>query len=396
MKHARRLAVASVVVAAGAAVIYVQTRGRDGREVGTVRVSGNIEVIDADLGFKIAGRVERRLVDEGETVRAGQVVALLDRSDLEADVATRDAALQEAQAALAELEAGSRPDEIAESKAAHEVTEARLAELVAGSRPQEIREAEARLASAVAEQTYQENEQRRYAVLLAKGSATQEEFDRVEEAFKLAEARRVEAEEALKLAREGPRREVIEQARAARDQARARFNLVRDGPRKEEIARARAKASESRASLGLARTRLGYATLTSPLTGIVLSKDIEPGEFVAPGTPVVTVADIANVFLRAYVNESDLGRVKVGQAVRVTADTYPGKVYNGRISFIASEAEFTPKNVQTEKQRVKLVYRIKIAIKNPEMELKPGMPADAEIIVGPENAGEADLGRHPR
>jgi HlyD family secretion protein len=101
----------------------------------------------------------------------------------------------------------------------------------------------------------------------------------------------------------------------------------------------------------------------------------------------VTVADLANVWVRAYINETDLGRVKVGQRVRVTTDTYPGKVYEGHISFIASEAEFTPKNVQTQKERVKLVYRIKIDIPNPKMELKPGMPADAEILLN-QTAGE--------
>jgi HlyD family secretion protein len=111
----------------------------------------------------------------------------------------------------------------------------------------------------------------------------------------------------------------------------------------------------------------------------VLSKNIEPGEYVAPGTPVVTVGDLVNVWLRAYIDEADLGRVKVGQKARVTTDTYPGRVYPGTISFISAEAEFTPKNVQTAKQRVKLVYRIKIDIQNPKMELKAGMPADAQI-----------------
>jgi HlyD family secretion protein len=96
----------------------------------------------------------------------------------------------------------------------------------------------------------------------------------------------------------------------------------------------------------------------------------------------VTVGELANVWLRAYINETDLGRVKVGQAARVRTDTYPGKAYEGRVSFLSSQAEFTPRNVQTEQERVKLVYRVKIDLPNPEMELKPGMPADAEILTG--------------
>ena len=113
----------------------------------------------------------------------------------------------------------------------------------------------------------------------------------------------------------------------------------------------------------------------------MLSENVETGEYVAPGTPVVTVGDLENVWLRAYVQETDLGRVKVGQRVLVTTDTYPGKAYEGRVSFVASKAEFTPKNVQTQQERVKLVYRVKVDIPNPGMELKPGMPADAEILL---------------
>jgi len=112
----------------------------------------------------------------------------------------------------------------------------------------------------------------------------------------------------------------------------------------------------------------------------VLSENIEPGEFVAAGTPVVTVAELAHVWLRAFINETDLGRVKVGQTARITTDTYPGKSYEGRLSFLSSQAEFTPRNVQTAEERVKLVYRVKIDLPNPDMELKPGMPADAEVL----------------
>ena len=118
-----------------------------------------------------------------------------------------------------------------------------------------------------------------------------------------------------------------------------------------------------------------------------MSKNIEPGEQVAVGTPVITIGELESVWVRAYIPETDLGRVKLGQKARVTTDTWPGRVYDGRVTFIASEAEFTPKNVQTPKERVKLVYRIKITIPNPKRELKPGMPADAEIIFEPGDQG---------
>ena len=126
----------------------------------------------------------------------------------------------------------------------------------------------------------------------------------------------------------------------------------------------------------MAETRLSYATVIAPIGGVVLSENLEAGMYAAPGTPVVTVGDLVNLWLRAYISETDLGRVKVGQRVRVTTDTYPGKRYDGRVSFIASQADVHPEECSgREKERVKLVYRIKIDIQNPNMELKPGMPA---------------------
>ena len=148
--------------------------------------------------------------------------------------------------------------------------------------------------------------------------------------------------------------------------------------RRTSIRAAQSEAGRGRA-LRFAETQLKYAKIYSPLDGVVLSKNIEKGEYVAPGTPVVTVADLVNVWLRAYVNETDLSRVKLNQAAEITTDAKAGKVFKGRVAFISQEAEFTPKTVQTEKERVKLVYRIKIDITNTDMELKAGTPADATI-----------------
>ncbi|MCX5698069.1 MAG: efflux RND transporter periplasmic adaptor subunit [Candidatus Omnitrophica bacterium] len=135
-----------------------------------------------------------------------------------------------------------------------------------------------------------------------------------------------------------------------------------------------------KASLELANTRLGFAELVSPLDGYVIVKSALQGEVVQIGVPVFTVIDLNNIWVTAYINETDLGRVKLGQEAYVTADTYPGKKYKGRVSFISSEAEFTPKFIQTTEERVKLVYRIKVRVDNSTLELKPGMPADAYII----------------
>ena len=333
----RALLILSLLVLAVAAGLYFQSRPVP--DSGVLRVSGNIEITDAEVSFKIAGRVVERSASEGESVKAGQSVARLDTSELAQEVALRSAEVRAAEASLAELVTGSRPEEIAQSEAV-------------------VRRMQADVARARADF-------KRLKKLYEQDNVSGQDYDAAKSAVEVTTAKLGEAQEQLR--------------------------LVQKGPRIEKVERARAQLQQAKEALALAETRLGYATLTSPLTGVVLSHNIEPGEFVAPGTPIVTVGDLAHVWLRAYIDETDLGRVKVGQVVKVTADTYPDKVYEGRVSFIASQAEFTPKSVQTKKERVKLVYRTKITVDNPHMELKAGMPADARIVL---DGAEASGGSH--
>ena len=166
---------------------------------------------------------------------------------------------------------------------------------------------------------------------------------------------------------------------AALREAAERLRQVRAGARSEVRQQAHARLKGAEAVVSLARTRLEESTLITPMAGIVLSKNIEAGEQVAPGTPVVTIGQLEKIWIRGYVPEGDLPRIKLGQKARVTVDGLKGRVFEGRLEFIAQEAEFTPKNVQTEKERVRLVYRVKVMVPNPDMILKPGMPADAVI-----------------
>ena len=174
----------------------------------------------------------------------------------------------------------------------------------------------------------------------------------------------------------------MKRAQAITEAAQQRYNEAVEGSRKEDIAIAHANLNEANANLGLSRVNLEYTILHAPNPGVITVRQAELGEVVAPGSPVVTLADLDHIWLRAYVAETDLGRIHWGQEATVTTDTYPGKLYRGRISFISSDAEFTPKSVQTYQERVTLVYRIKIDIDNPNHELKPGMPADAHIDLG--------------
>lgn len=303
---------------------------RDSKAVAdSVPVSGNIEVVDARLSFKIPGRLVERAADEGDRVAAGQLIARLDDTELKQELALRTAELAGAEAALAELEAGSRPQEIAAAEAA--------------------------LRSAEAERDRSQLEFARQRELRATETIAPREFESAEAQMRVAEARVAEAAQ--------------------------RLALLREGPRKETIAQARARVAQANAAVALADSRVADAGLEAPFAGVVLEKHAEAGEFVAAGAPIISVADTAQVWLRAYVNQTDLGRVQLGAAVEVRTDTFPDKIYHGRLAFISSEAEFTPKTVQTAKERVTLVFRVKIDLDNASGELKPGMAADARIPV---------------
>ena len=161
----------------------------------------------------------------------------------------------------------------------------------------------------------------------------------------------------------------------------AEANALELKRREQELATRRAEIERSRANLAQVDAQLADTLAVSPVDGVVLVKSADVGEVLAAGATVVTVGDIDHPWLRAYINETDLGKVKLGSKARITTDSYPGKVYDGRVSFISSEAEFTPKQIQTQEERVKLVYRIKIEVDNPRHELKSNMPADAEIVL---------------
>jgi HlyD family secretion protein len=223
----------------------------------------------------------------------------------------------------------------------------------AGYRTEEVAQVRAAHALASAELSRAESDWRRQQALFEQGLVTARDAEAARTAVDVAQARTREAKE--------------------------RLGMLSKGYRQEQVDQARARLQQAEEALALARTRLGYATLAAPMDGVVLAENVEAGEFVAAGTPVVTIGALDPVWLRAYIGETDLGRVRLGQSARVVTDSYPGKAYQGTVTFIAQDAEFTPKNVQTEKERVKLVYRIKITLPNPDQELKPGMPADAEL-----------------
>jgi len=319
-----------IIALAAAAAVFLSLKyfGKKG-EVDSLLLSGNMEVTETNQGFKLSGRVIDLRVDEGQSVRKGDLLARPDNAELTSVVTQQRAALREAEARLAELEAGSRPQEIEQAKANMQSEEAELVRI--------------------------RKDFERSDMLYRNGAISSAQFDAAKSSLDSRTAQLRYSAESLSLAKEGPRKESIE---AAAERVR-----------------------QARAALGAAGDRLGDTVIYAPFSGVILRKNVELGETVAPGVPVYTIGDLANPWIKVYVKEDKSGLVKLGQKAQVTADTYPGKVYNGWVSFISSEAEFTPKNVQTPEERVKLVFGVKVRVKNVNDELKPGMPADVRIVL---------------
>jgi HlyD family secretion protein len=326
MAKRRRVVVLVLVLAAGAAGLWFWLGGDDG-DRDAITASGTVEATDAQLGFRAGGRIVAVGPREGDEVAAGQELAALDRAEAEARRDQARAAVAGAEARLAELESGFRAEEVAAAAAAADAARERLA---AAARDLE-----------------------RARLLLDGGAISPEEYDRAE------------------LARDV--------AASQLEQAEQQALLLRRGPRAEQVAAARARLEEARAALAAAEAALADHAIAAPFSGVVTVRHRRPGEVVAAGAPVLTLLDRDDRWVRIYLPEDRIGAVRLGAPAAIAADTYPGKTYPGEVFFIASEAEFTPKNVQTKKERVNLVFRIKIAAKNPQGVLKPGMPADADI-----------------
>jgi HlyD family secretion protein len=377
-RAARGAIVLGAVLIVGLAYAYGgRLFGNGGTPV--VSVTGTIEATQVDVSVKIAGRIVERLADEGDRVQAGQLLVRLDDEELAADVWRQEAAARTAAATLRDLLAGARPQEIAEARATVARGRAHLEDLVAGSRSQEIEDARAAVRSAEATRIWTERDFRRAEELFRKDLVAAQDVDRARQAYAVAVAQEGSARERLALAIEGSRPHQVEVAREELRAAEERLALLLAGPRPDQVEAARGQLDQAQHAVALARSRLKETRVHSPVTGVVLRKNLEVGETANPGVSILTLMNPREIWVRAYVPEEEVGRIKVGDTARVKVDAHPNRAFAGRISEIASEAEYTPRNVQTKKERVNLVFRIKIAVDNPEGILKPGMPADADI-----------------
>ena len=350
--------------------------------------SGTIEAIKAELSFQISGRVTAVLVDEGQSVEKDQFLAELDQSEFRARYNQALAALDRSKKNLQRMELvleisrNTLPVEVVRAEAGVDALQSKLNELEAGYRKQDIEQAKlAFLASEVTMEEAQKDKER-HDRLFREGIISEKERDvidlRYEKAFKEYER----AKEGYELLREGFRVESIQTAKARLAEGKAILQQSKSNLKKIEVAEkdvdaAGAQVKAAQASLELAGTQLKYTQLRAPSKGIITSRNVEPGEVVLPGRQVLSISDLSSVDLKIFVNETEIGKVKPSQKVEVKVDSFPHKIFWGMVSFISPEGEFTPKIIQTHKERVKLVYLVKVSIPNPDLELKSGMPADA-------------------
>jgi len=373
-----------LLLGVGALVYWGQKKER----AAELYYSGTIEATQADLAFQVGGRVQDVPVDEGQAVKAGQVLAVLEqqsflanRDQANANLTRAEDTLGQAQTLL-ELNRKALPAEVERAEAAVQTLEAQLKEQEAGYRSQDVQQA--RLALEEARITMEEarKDQVRFEQLFKRNVIAEKDKDAADLKYQTALKGFERARQAYALLKEGYRQETIEAARARLAEARAALKLAQSNLQKieaseKEVAAAGAQVKAMQAAVALAEIQLSYTRLRAPSNGIVVSRNVEPGEVVSVGQEVISMTDLSEVDLKVFVDETEIGRVKPGQRVDVKIDTFPDKIYPGRVAFISPEGEFTPKIIQTRKERVKLVYLVKIKIPNPDFELKTGMPADA-------------------
>ena len=346
---------------------------------GSIVISGIVEADDIHVGSKIGGRVLKVVAREGQTVKSGEVLVLLEPRELDASLAEAQAAMRQAQAKLALLTAGYREEEIEQAEAAMKQSQAELSQLVAGPRQQEIDQARADWLAAKAQAENSRKLQRRMEDLSKRDLIAKQDFDD-------AQARAEESEQKMKSARErydlvlaGTRTEEIERARQRVAETEAKLRQLKRGFRKEEVAQAKSEVDAARARVELMRTQLDETVIKAPVDAVVEVLDLEPGDMVGAGKPMATLLRTNSLWVRAYLPEAKLGFVKTGAKVRVRVDSFPNRDFTGIVRRVSRQAEFTPRNVQTWEERVLQVFQTEVVIDDPDHILRPGMNADVTI-----------------
>jgi len=389
----KRFVIILVLAALAGGGYYVYARLHDG-PTDRILLSGNIELTEVNMAFKVAGKLILVAVDEGDTVKKGLIIARLDHEQAGRSRDRESAALSSARDQLTTAQTAvawerqTMAADIEQRRADLQNYQQQYLQLKNGSRPQEIQDAAAAVASAKSEEERARSDWERAQTLFKNDDISRQQYDQFRRNFETAEAGFKSAKEREALVVIGPRAEAIAAAEAQVRRAEASLKMAQANElelrrREDDVKTRYSEIARQQAQVQVAESQLDDTTIASPIDGVVLVKSADVGEVLAPGATVVTLGDVEHPWLRGYISERDLGRVKLGDKAKVTSDSFPGKIFDGHVSFISSEAEFTPKQIQTQEERVKLVYRIKIEVANPKRELKLNMPVDAEIVLNP-------------
>lgn len=354
------------ILLAGAAVVaatavYANWFRRDN----SLRGSGTVEARNIRVGSKVGGRIDKVLVREGDAVQPGQVLLTFDDKELQA-------ALEQSRAGAVKAERGYRPEEIAEARATAEQAKADYEMRQNGYRKEDIDAAQDDLERAKADEIRTRLDFERYDALAKKDLVSKQQRDTAEANWKMALAQKEISQHKYDEMRRGYRPEEIASAEARYLQTQANLEKMEHGNRREDI-------EQAKAAFALDQARFRERQVVAPSAAIVEVLDVRPGDLIAPNTPVATLLEKDQTYVRIYIPETELGRVKVGQKAEVRVDSFPKTVFDGEVEQINQQAEFLPRNVQTREERIHQVFGVKIRINDSAGHVLPGMAADVTL-----------------
>ena len=344
-----------------------------------LEIGGTVEVRSVQAASRTGGRVREVLVREGDRVHAGQPLVVLDRAELEARRSEAHAAVEMAQAQLDRATNGPRATEVAASRARVSTAQAALNAMTRGARREDIARARAQLAASESQVGNATQVHTRAAQLFASQSVSRAEVDNAAGQLAVAESNRDAARSLLDALEHGSRPEDIAQARGRVAEAAALFETTRDGSRNEDVRAARAQLEQAGARLALAEINVNEATITAPSDAVVEALDLRPGDILGPNQSAVVLVEESQMFVRAYVPETQLGLVRVGQSVGFTVDTFGDHAFRARVEHVNQVGEYTPRNVQTVDERANQVFLIRLGIVEQRDMLRAGMAATVRL-----------------
>jgi multidrug resistance efflux pump len=363
---------ATIVAAAGALAFFWPLRGPEA----ALQLPGTVETQEVRLGSKAGGRVAEVLVAEGDVVHPGQLLVRLEEPELEAQRQQAEGNLHAAEAELEKARSGARPEEKEAAWAAVAAADAHWRRLQKGPRDEEVRQAEADFDAAEAELRLARQKFERASRLVPVAGASVEEHETAGAALARLSAQARSAKARVDLLHAGTRPEEVDEALAELKRASAQLDLLLAGTRSEDLAAAGAHVTEARGKLAEVEDRLEEARVRAPEEAVVEVLAVRRGDLVAPNQPLLRVLRADDLWVRVYVPETELSRVRLGQGVEVRIDGYPGRRFAGTVVQIASVSEFTPRNVQSPDERRHQVFGVKVRVADPQGVFKSGMSAE--------------------